>query len=256
MKISMMSVVVLLVVAHAAPVTAQTGDLKVRFQYGGKAPAVSGLVINKDVEFCGKDTVLNERLLVNPDNQGVKNVILYVYTGRGGSKLDPVAPVNQTHELANNKCRFEPHVVIAQKGDTLKVTNPDAVGHNANLVFINNVQQNFTVAPGQEKLVELTEAEPAPMPVECNIHPWMKAWVVVFDHPYVAASDENGELLIKGIPVGKQTFRVNHEAGSIRQVSIGGKDEEWKSSRVELDIKPGLNDLGTVIIPADALTVE
>ena len=69
------------------------------------------------------------------------------------------------------------HIVIAQTGDTLKVTNPDAVGHNANLGFFNNKQQNFTIPAGQEKTVALEESEPAPIPVDCNIHPWMKSYV-------------------------------------------------------------------------------
>ncbi len=248
---------VALFVFSAIPALAQeTGDLKIRFEYGGDPPPTLLVKVDKDVEYCGRKDLNSETLVVNKENKGIKNVIVYVYTGRGGSDLEDVKPSNKTVTLANQDCRFEPHVVIAQTGDTLNVTNPDAVGHNANLGFFNNKQQNFTVAAGQEKSVPLEEDEPAPIPVICNIHPWMKAYIVVLDHPFAAASDENGELTIKGLPTGKLTFRANHEAGSIKEVKIDGKDEEWSRSRFEIDIKPGLNDLGTVVIPADALSAD
>jgi len=240
----------LLSLALCSTAFAQTGDLKVRFEYGGTVPVASAINVDKDKEFCGKHKLKDESLLVNAENKGVQNVIFYVYTGRGGSKIDDVAPANNTHVLANENCRFEPHIVIAQKGDKLKVTNPDTVGHNANLNFLNNTQQNFTVPAGQEKVVELEESEPAPIPVDCNIHPWMKAYVVVMDHPFAAKSNENGELLIKGLPTGELVFRVYHEAASIKKVKVNGKDEEWTRSRVKITIKPGMNDLGTVTIPA------
>lgn len=250
---SLPSIASILGIAFCTVAAAETGDLKIKFQYGGDVPAPMLIKVDKDVEFCGKHKLENERLIVNPANKGIQNVVVYVYTGRGGSKLDDVDPVNNTHTLANENCRFEPHIVIAQKGDTLKVTNPDAVGHNANLGFFNNKQQNFTIPAGQEKSVELEEDEPAPIPVDCNIHPWMKAYVVVLDHPFAAKSDENGELVIKGLPTGELVFRAYHEAGAIKEVEINGKEEEWSRSRFEIDIKPGMNDLGTVTIPADSL---
>ncbi len=110
-----------------------------------------------DAAYCGKQGLLDESLIVNPENKGLKNVIVQVYTGRGGSKLDPVAPAKKEVTLANDKCRFEPHVVIAQVGDTLKITNPDPIGHNANLQFFNNAAKNPMIPPNQEFVVELTE---------------------------------------------------------------------------------------------------
>jgi plastocyanin len=231
---------------------AETGDLKIRFEYGGDPPKPDAIDVNKDKEFCGKHPLMDERLIVSEKNKGIKNVLVYVYTGRGGSDLDKVEPVKNTHTLANDKCRFEPHIVVAQVGDTLKITNPDPVGHNANLGFFNNKAANFLIPPGQEKLVELEKDEPAPIPVDCNIHPWMKSFVVVLDHPFAAVSDENGDLIIKGLPVGKKlVFRAFHEAGSIQEVKIDGKDEPWKRSRFEVEIKAGENDMGTAVIDPD-----
>jgi plastocyanin len=248
----MLSVVAVALFAHMVPVNAETGDLKVRFQYGGDAPKQGPVNATADGAFCGKQGLLDESLIVNPENKGIKNVILAIYTGRGGSKLDPVDPAKNTLTLANMGCRFEPHVVIAQVGDTLKVTNPDPIGHNANLQFFNNAAKNPMIPPNQEVLVELTESEPGIVEVRCNIHPWMKASLLVLEHPFAGVSDDNGEVVIKGIPVGKHVFRANHESGKIEKVTVKGEGEEWGRSRFELEIKPGMNDMGIVVLPADA----
>lgn len=243
----------------AAPVFAQeTGTLKAKFVYGGAAFKPAPVDVNKDKEFCGKHPLINEKLLVNSEGKGIQNVVFYVFTGRGGSKLPPQAPTNATHELANDKCRFEPRIVVLQAGDSLKITNPDAVGHNANLNFFVNPAQNITIPPGAEKVVKVEKAEPAPIPVDCNIHPWMRAYVISLDHPFVGVSDKNGEIEIKGLPAGeKLSFRVFHEAASgIKDVMINDTMTPLKKNVLELDIKSGMNDLGTITIPAGALSAQ
>ncbi len=231
------------------------GDLKMQFVLDGNVPATDPIKVDKDAEFCGKHELVDESLVVNPKNKGIKNVVVYVYTGRGGSDLPASAEQNKTHELANKNCRFEPRIVLAQTGDTLKVTNPDPVGHNANLNFLKNDAANLMIPATQEKEVPLTESEPAPIPVECNIHPWMKAYVVVLDHPYAAVSDEDGNLVIKDLPNEELVFRVFMEAadGSLDDVNVGGKKQQWKRNRFEVKIADGENDLGVVKIQPSQL---
>ena len=241
-------------VLSSATSVAETGDLKIRFVYGGDPPSPKPIVADKDADFCGKHNLVDESLIVNAENKGIKNVVVYVYTGSRGTDLPPQQPAKATHTLANDKCRFEPHIVLCQVGDTLKVTNPDPIGHNANLKFFNNTAQNFMIPAKQEKSVELTEAEPALIPVECNIHPWMKANILVVDHPFAAVSDDDGNLEIKGLPAGEEIiFRAWHDSGSFRdEIFINGKEDSWRSNKFEVEIKAGMNDLGTVEMPPSA----
>lgn len=233
------------------------GDLKMQFVFDGDVPAPSPIDVNRDAEFCGKHNLSDESLVVNPKTKGIKNVVVYVYTGRGGSDLPESAPKNATHELANKNCRFEPHIVLTQVGDKLKVTNPDPVGHNANLNFLKNDAANLMIPASQEKTVELKESEPAPIPVECNIHPWMKSYVVVLDHPYAAVSDEDGVLVIKDLPNEELNFRVYIEAadGALDEVDVNGKTQEWKRNRFDVEIKDGVNDMGVVKIKPAQLKI-
>jgi uncharacterized protein (DUF2141 family) len=61
---------------------------------------------------------------------------------------------------------------------------------------------------------------------ECNVHPWMKAWVSVFDSPYFSVSDKDGKFVIKNVPPGKYTVEANHrKAGAQTQdVEVADKD--------------------------------
>ena len=236
------------------PAAAKTGQLKIQFRYGGDAFEPKKINVTADKTFCGKTDLRNETLLVNPENNGIRNVIVYVYTGRGGTKLAPVPHTPKTVILKNELCRFEPHIVLSRQGDTLRVENPDDVGHNANISFMGRKAVNLMIPPQQHKTVELTNVEPAPIPINCNIHPWMKARIMVLEHPYVGVSDDNGDLTIDGLPTGETlTFRAFHEAGPIKQIILNGTEETWKRSRFEAEIKPGLNDLGIVKLSADAL---
>jgi plastocyanin len=238
-------------------VTAQDATLKMRFVYEGTPPEVKNIDPNKDLEFCGKHDIPNERLVINPENKGIQNVIVHVYSRSSGKDLPKTTPPSATHVLANDKCRFEPHIVIAQAGDTLKITNPDPVGHNANISFFKNTAVNLMIPAGQEKEVKIKEEEPAPIPVECNIHPWMRAYVVVLDHPFAAVSNADGELVIEGLPAGKEIeFAVRYDGGKLEDVTVGGKKTSWKRQRFEVDLKAGENDLGDVLVPGDSLSAE
>jgi hypothetical protein len=89
-----------------------------------------------------------------------------------------------------------------------------------------------------------------PVNCNCNIHPWMKGYLIVQDHPYVAVSGKDGTFAIKSLPAGKWTFRAWHEeSGYVQEVSLGGKTEEWKQGKFEQTIKnAAVTDLGQIVI--------
>ena len=58
----------------------------------------------------------------------------------------------------------------------------------------------------KEKKATFSKSEPDPFYIKCDVHPWMKTWVLVSDHPYFAVTDEKGNFSIDGIPAG--TYEV------------------------------------------------
>jgi hypothetical protein len=227
------------------------GDLAMTFVYGDGAPDAAPLEITSDREFCSKFHVVDESLTINPENQGVANVIVWLALGRGETAPDPHPSYEQTADdkvlLDNKDCRFAPHALVLRTSQTLIVGNSDAIGHNCKIDTFANPPINYTIpANGRfEHRFHLPERLPAR--VSCSIHPWMSAWLLIKDNPYMAVSDENGKLVIRNLPVGKWTLQVWQErAGYIDQVTIDGTATAWTRGRLEVEIQAGDNDLGEV----------
>ena len=237
----------------ATVLQAQTASLKMRFVYDGAPPAAQQINVAPRFRPAG-GAIPDERLLVDPVSKGIGNVVVYVYTGRGGSQLDLAPYEGKNRRLLADNIRFEPHILLAQAGDTLEVMNRGQNGHNLYLPFFNNPEIEFDLAPGKKNVIPLTKSEPAAIPVFGNIYPWMKAYLVILEHPFAGISDKDGAISVDGLPANtKLVFKVYHEAGLINQVKIKDVPMAWNRSRFELDLSPGDNDLGDVLVPGNAL---
>jgi len=221
--------------------SAQWGDLKGTFILKGTAPKVAKLDVSKE-PFCTKhpELLVDEGLVIGPGG-GIKNVVVWLVSKEKVAAHPSYAEAAKTGViLDNNKCRFEPRVAMVQVGQKFIVKNSDPVGHNSNISLFNGKPQNPLIPPMGEVAMTFTDVEALPMPVSCNIHPWMSGKLLIRDNPYMAVSDEKGTISIKNIPVGKWTFQVWHEQpANITAPSVGGKPQKWAKGRVEVEIKNG-----------------
>ncbi len=114
------------------------------------------------------------------------------------------------------KCRFAPHVVAVQVGQPLDVKNSDQTIHNVHMVTEKNPPVNIGMQRPETRRFSMTEAEI--FPVKCDVHPWMKAYIAVFNHPCFAVSAADGTFEIKKAPAGKSILSAWHEKfGEIEQ---------------------------------------
>ena len=223
----------------------ELGELKLNFKLKGGIPEAVPINVPGAV-------LKSEDLIVNKDNRGIANIFVWVYTGRGAAPIVKPPPRNKKVSLAAKGFRFQPHSLVAQIGDTMTVTNADNVAYNVNLQFFNN-PRNLLLTPQQKAAFKIAAGQPTVADVACNIHPWMSAKVLLLDHPFAAISDEDGEVLIRGLPVGnKLTFRAHHERGTFNnEIFVNGIKDKWRRNNFELTIKTGLNDVGVVELPVD-----
>ena len=246
---------VLLTVFVTGPVSAaEWGDLTAKFVLDGSIPAAKPIVVTKDQELCGKFNLTDERLVVNKANNGIANVALYLYLARGDTK----PPIHDSYKatekgsvkIDNKNCRFDPRMLAVRTSQTLEVGNGDPVGHNTNITTLNNPGQNVLVPSNGSLKITLPADERLPSLVSCNIHPWMNAYLVIQSHPYMGISDADGKVTIKNLPAGKWTFQMWQEAsGYIAAAKQNNKPMTWMRGRVEVTIKPGMNDLGEIKVP-------
>ena len=224
------------------------GSIKGRFTFGGTAPAATELKADKDVEVCGKHKLVAEELVVGGD-KGIANVVVYVRDK--GVKVNPelADAAKQKVVLDNKDCRFEPHVAFVQTGQDFVIKNSDTVGHNSNVATVKNPPSNNLIPAGGESAVKFTSDEAIPAQVTCNIHPWMKAWVLVRPNPYAAVSAADGSFEIKGVPAGEVELQFWHEkAGYIGEMTIGGKSEKASKGRKKVTVAAAGTDLGEIVL--------
>lgn len=227
---------------------AEWGDLQMRFTYVGEPPEPRVWAADKDVAVCGKTKLLDESLLVDKESRGIANVVVMLV-----NSVDREVPVHESYEksaaepakIVSKNCRFEPHVPLMRTSQRFRWDNTDPIGHNPNINPRVN-QSTSLVVPAIDRIeLAFPKEEPDPVRLDCNIHPWMSAWIIVRENPYVSLSDKQGKVTLKSVPAGEWSFRIWHErAGHIRSARQGDKLVEWPRKGLQLTIKPGENDAG------------
>jgi hypothetical protein len=237
--------------ADEAP-TGNWGTLRGKFVYDGPTFTPDKIVASQNPEVCGKFDLVDQSLVVGEEGQ-LANVFVSIYVPRG-RKLDVHESYDDTAEgevvLDNKGCSFEPHCLTLRLSQTLAVSNSDPVGHNTNIVGHFN-----QVIPQDAPLkYQFKQAQIYPLPVACNIHPWMKAHVLVRDDPYAAVSSADGTFEIKNIPSGTHEFAFWHERPGNLGDLTSGKVKTDRRGRMKIEIPAGkVIDLGEIKIPANAL---
>ena len=229
-----------------------TATINGKFVYDGKAPEPKVLMcnqeINKDQATCCQIKHVDESLVVGKDG-AVANIVGYVRTTGLKVPAEIAAAHKEAKVLDNKNCRFEPHVIGIVQGQQLVLGNSDNVGHNSNIAA---QQVNPIIPAGNQVPVNVKRVTLIPNEVNCNIHPWMKAWVVVRPNPFFSISAEDGTFEIKGLPVGKELeFQVWQEkSGFVTAVKVDGKATPWERGRFKQKLKAGENDLGEIKVAA------
>jgi plastocyanin len=150
------------------------------------------------------------------------NVFVYVKEGLPqGNFAVPSDPVT----LDQKGCRYIPHMLGIMAGQPLKITNTDAADHNIHDMPSNNPAFNESQTPTDQAVTKKFSNAEMMIPVQCNQHPWMRAYINVMSHPYFAVSGPDGSFEIKNLPPGEYTIAAVHErfGEQTMKVKVGTK---------------------------------
>jgi hypothetical protein len=230
------------------------GNLSTQFVLDGKAPPREKVALNKDIAVCMKEHPLSEEVIVNPKNNGIHNVVVYIELKKP-QKLPAIHPdyskPAKPVRITNKNCRFEPHISAVRKGQKVLLGNDDPIHHNILANMLYNTPFNLAIQPRSNTEQVFDKTERRPCQLTCPIHSWMKGYLIVKDHPYVGISNKDGKLEIKNIPAGKWTFQFWHEQpGYLKKLVVKKRTIEDRKGVYELEIRPGRNDMGTIKLPA------
>jgi len=166
---------------------------------------------------CGRlrpDPVTTRHYVVNAEGR-LANVL--VYLSRGVPERHP--SVSPMVFLDQRGCVFEPYVLGVETNQTLFIRNFDPELHNLHFLPRLNRERNIAQPSGAPPVL-FTIAKPELfIRIKCDVHPWMFPYVSVFDHPYFAVTDTNGEFrLPPALPSGKYVVTATHlKAGAVSQ---------------------------------------
>ena len=151
------------------------------------------------------------------------NVFVYVKEGLPQGNF---AVATQPVVLDQKGCRYIPHVVGIRAGQPLKITNTDTADHNIHDMPSNNQAFNESQMPTDKPITKTFSNAEMMIPVQCNQHPWMRAYINVMTHPYFAVSAADGSYEIKSLPPGEYTLAAVHErfGEQTMKIKVGAKE--------------------------------
>lgn len=165
----------------------------------------------KDPNLSTEDTVVKDGKLAN--------TFVYIKDGTtaDGKKIADLSWTTPSDAVALDQtgCHYRPHVLGVQTNQKLRITNSDPTQHNIHPTPKNNPEWNQTQPNGAPPIEKTFARSEVLIPVKCNQHPWMKAYVGVLKHPYFAVTGEDGAFTLKDVPPGTYTVAAWKEGGAL-----------------------------------------
>jgi plastocyanin len=177
--------------------------------FAGTAPPRIAIDMSMDPA-CAMAATPNasEQFIVH--NGKLANVYIYVRSGIPAS----MAPAGQKPVVLDQRgCRYVPHVIALQQGGSVEFRNSDPTMHNVHTMPITAGDRtvDLSEAPGSAPQVQQFAQPETMMPVRCNNHPWMQAFINISATPYFAVTGADGSFTLAGLPPGKYVIAAVQE---------------------------------------------
>jgi plastocyanin len=191
-----------------------TATIKGVVNFTGKAPEMKVPKKRKDAEFCKTKEVKYNAVVAN----GGKLQDTFVRIANDSVKGDYKAP--STHGVIDQvDCMYTPRIQGVVAGQELDIKNGDGTLHNVHTfkgteTWFNQAQPKGSPAISKEledtKVIKFT----------CDVHPWMRGFVVVSSHPFFAVSGADGSFTIEKVPAGKYDLEAWHPMYGLKKASV------------------------------------
>jgi len=172
---------------------------------------------------CPQSPQPSDTVVVNKGK--LANVFVYV---KEGAPAGPFPAPSEPVVLDQKNCRYTPHMMGVMAKQPFKITNTDQADHNIHDMPSHNPAWNETQMPTDKPIVKSFPNPELMVALQCNQHPWMRAYVNVVAHPFFAVTGDDGTFTIKGLPPGTYTVELIHEkyGKQEQQATVGVKESK------------------------------
>lgn len=188
--------------------SATAGSISGVVFYTGAPPVAQELKIagNPECSSLQHGPLYSEALLVQDGR--LINAFVYIKAGLE----DTVFGVpEEAVRIDNRRCIYVPHVAGAQVQQAVQLVNSDPTLHNMNIMAKYNNSLNFGFpVQGMKRTHRFSKAE-VMLSLKCDVHPWMRAYLGVLDHPFFKVTGPDGSYNFEGVPPGNYSVAVWHE---------------------------------------------
>jgi plastocyanin len=190
------------------------GSIKGTVIFEGEAPERQPLVRDTD-PYCHRTPRLSEDVVVTGGK--LRDVVVRIKNGTTGTHAAPAQPV----VLDQQECMYRPRVVGMIAGQRIVARNSDGTFHNVHGTLNGKLLWNKPQAAGAPELSLPAAARPGDVvEVVCDVHPWMRAYAVVHDHPFFAVTGDDGAFELKGLAPGTYTLEAWHPRLGARSMTV------------------------------------
>ena len=204
---------------------AQAATVEGVIKFEGDAPKMKEVAMDADPVCAShhKEPILAETLVLG-EGQTMANVLVSVKNAP--AKATPPA---EPAVLDQAGCKYTPHVLAIVAGQDVKFLNPDGTLHNVHALSKANPEFNAAMPKFKKEMTKKIEKSEAPFAVKCDVHPWMGAWLAVFDHSFFSVTKVDGKFSIAGLPAGTYEIEAWHEKLGVQTASVTVGADETKA---------------------------
>jgi plastocyanin len=207
---------------------ANAGSITGKVAFAGDKPSMKTLSMDATPACARAHTTpqKSQEVVVN-ENGTLKNVFVWVKAGLPDKQWPaPTTPVR----LDQKGCMYEPHVFGVMANQDIEIANDDPTNHNIHPLPKENREWNESQPPKGEPKKKSFARQEVMIPVKCNVHPWMRAYIGVVSHPFFAVTGDDGTFTIKGLPPGTYTVEAWQEKFGPKEMQVTVAPKEAKTA--------------------------
>ena len=219
-----------LVLLLGVPAVCLAGGISGKVVLSGPAPAAKKVDVTIDQYACGATKDADD-LVVSPRRE-IANAVVWIENPPPGAKW-PAGAEKPT--IDQRGCAFVPRIVVVPAGGTVDFLNNDRLLHNIHATPKLNVSFNRTQP--KDRTIPVTFQKAEIVRIDCDLHSWMRAWVVVADHPWYRVTPVDGAFAYDNLPAGKYKLQIWHERLGTVSRDIAVPETGSASLNVELKLQ-------------------